>query len=77
MVIAHRGCCSLFPENTMESIEASLYKCDLVEIDIQLTRDRQVVIFHDRYLSHITDVEAFEKFKDRKRIGHYDHPYES
>lgn len=71
-VIAHRGYSSLFPENTMESIEAALQKSDLVEFDILLTKDHQVVIFHDRYLSHITDVASFEKFANRKRIGSYD-----
>ncbi len=71
-VIAHRGYCSLFPENTMESIEAALYKSDLVEFDILLTKDHQVIIFHDRYLSHITDIAEHEKFADRKKVGTFD-----
>jgi glycerophosphoryl diester phosphodiesterase len=55
-VIAHRGYCSLFPENTLESIEAALYKSDLVEFDIMLTQDNQIVIFHDRGMKKLTNI---------------------
>lgn len=71
LIIAHRGYCSLFPENTIESIEAALFKCDLVEFDVLLTKDHQVVIFHDRYLSHITNISEIEKFSNRKRVASY------
>ena len=56
LIIAHRGYCSLFPENTLASIEAALYKCDLVEFDLQLTKDERVILFHDRHLSRLTNV---------------------
>jgi glycerophosphoryl diester phosphodiesterase len=39
LIIAHRGYSSLFPDNTMESIEAGLYKADYVEFDILTTKD--------------------------------------
>lgn len=56
LVIAHRGYCSLFPENTLESIEAALYKSDLVEFDIMLTQDSKIVIFHDRGVKRLTNI---------------------
>jgi glycerophosphoryl diester phosphodiesterase len=66
-VIAHRGHCSLFPENTLESIEAAVHRCHYVEFDILLTRDEEIVIFHDRYLSELTNVAEVPEFADRKR----------
>ena len=55
-VISHRGFCQIFPENTLQAIEAGLYTSDLVEIDIQLTKDFQVIVFHDLGLKRLTDV---------------------
>ena len=56
LIIAHRGYSSLFPENTLEGLEAGLHKADYVEFDILLTKDNQIVVLHDRYLSLMTDV---------------------
>ena len=71
-IIAHRGYCSLFPENTLASFESALYKCDLVEFDIMLTKDHKIIVFHDRFLSRLTNIEDFDKHKDKKRIAAYD-----
>ena len=38
-VIAHRGLCNVFPENTIEAITAALHYCDLAEFDLLLTKD--------------------------------------
>lgn len=64
-VIAHRGLCSVFPENTMEAIIAALHSADLTEFDVHLTKDNEVVVFHDRYLSRATDVQQHAQFADR------------
>ena len=42
-------------------------RCDLVEFDLQLTKDRQIVCLHDNSLERTTDVE--EVFPDRFRPG--------
>jgi glycerophosphoryl diester phosphodiesterase len=39
----------------------------LVEFDILLTKDDEVVVFHDRYLSRVTDVAAHPHFADRAK----------
>lgn len=48
LFIAHRGASYDAPENTLASVNlAWMLDADGVEIDIQLTRDNQVVVFHD------------------------------
>ncbi|NCB35834.1 MAG: glycerophosphodiester phosphodiesterase, partial [Clostridia bacterium] len=52
--IAHRGLSGLHPENTLEAFAAALpYRPDAIELDVQLTRDGQVVIFHDETLDRL------------------------
>lgn len=47
--IAHRGASYLAPENTMASIQLAWeMDADAVEIDIYLTADGEVVLFHDK-----------------------------
>lgn len=47
-LIAHRGWSSKFPENTLLSInEAAKAGFKAIEIDVQLTADNQLVVFHD------------------------------
>ncbi|MER2106878.1 MAG: glycerophosphodiester phosphodiesterase [Solibacillus sp.] len=53
-VIAHRGFMERGVENTMSSIEASAQAgADMIEIDIQQTKDGQFVVFHDANLSRL------------------------
>lgn len=54
-VVSHRGESSHAIENTLESlILANSYKPDYVEIDIQQTKDHQIVVFHDYNLRRLT-----------------------
>ena len=55
LVIAHRGCSSLAPENTMAAFREALeLGADAVEVDVRLTRDGHVVVMHDRRLDRTT-----------------------
>lgn len=48
-LVAHRGYPARLPENTLASIEAALQTgARYVEVDVQLSRDGEVVLFHDR-----------------------------
>ncbi len=55
-IFAHRGYSSLYPENTMiafkKAYEAS---SDGIELDVQLTKDGEVVIIHDEEVDRTTD----------------------
>ena len=55
-VIAHRGYCGKYPENTMlafkKAVEAG---CDEIELDVQLTKDGKVVVIHDETIDRVTN----------------------
>ena len=55
MVIAHRGANGLAPENTLAAFRKALeVGSDGIELDVRLTRDRQVVAIHDRRVDRTT-----------------------
>ncbi len=55
-IYAHRGACGFYPENTMLAFDRALEaKSDGIELDIQLTKDGQVVIIHDETVDRTTD----------------------
>ena len=55
-LIAHRGASAYYPENTLPSFEGAIATgADMVELDVQLTSDKKVVVFHDEKISRCTD----------------------
>lgn len=77
-IIAHRGFAGKYPENTVGAVKRSAKDgADMIEIDIMLTADERVVVFHDDKLSSrdggergLTDMEGnlweytWEELKD-------------
>ncbi|HMD14677.1 MAG TPA: glycerophosphodiester phosphodiesterase family protein, partial [Bacteroidota bacterium] len=56
LIIAHRGSSAVAPENTLAAFKQAIRdRADAVELDIQLTSDGEVVVFHDRRLERTTD----------------------
>lgn len=56
IVVAHRGVPSLSPENTMTSFfEAYELGADLIETDVQETKDGHLVLMHDSTVDRTTD----------------------
>jgi len=52
-IIAHRGDKKKFPENTMLSFIKAVDKgADAIELDIQHTKDKKIIIHHDYYLGN-------------------------
>ena len=71
IVIAHRGASGYLPEHTIAA-KAMAYAmgADYIEQDVVMTKDDHLVVLHDHYLDHVTDVQ--EKFPNRKRAdGRY------
>jgi glycerophosphoryl diester phosphodiesterase len=56
VVIAHRGASGTCPENTLAAFRrAAALGAHMIELDVQLTRDREVVVVHDWTLDRTTD----------------------
>lgn len=52
--IAHRGFSGAYPENTLIAFEEAIHShADIIEIDLQLTKDNVVIAFHDRKVDRI------------------------
>ena len=55
-IIAHRGASAAAPESTEEAIRLAFrLRADMVELDVHMTADRRLVIFHDDRLDRTTD----------------------
>ena len=56
MVCAHRGSSGNAPENTLAAIASAIAAgATMIEIDIQITRDNRIVVFHDEDLGRTTN----------------------
>lgn len=66
-VTAHRGFSYTAPENTLYAFQAAIdINSDYIELDVQQTKDGQLVIFHDDDMERITGIKG--------KIG--DHTYD-
>ena len=55
LVVCHRGDWRNFPENSIPAIESVIaMKADIVELDIQLTKDSVLVLMHDGTIDRCT-----------------------
>ena len=58
-LVAHRGYPRHYPENTLVGIEAAIAAgAHFVEVDVQISRDRVPVLFHDRGLRRVCGVDG-------------------
>mgnify|MGYP001573038509 CR=1 FL=1 len=56
LIIAHRGASAVAPEGTRAAIRAAVRAgADMVELDVQMTRDGRLVAFHDDRLERTTN----------------------
>lgn len=58
---AHRGCSQRYPENTLLAFENAATIADLtgIELDVQLTRDGELVVIHDERIDRTTEGIGF------------------
>lgn len=58
LIVAHRGYTQMAPENTVAAIEAAKkIGVTAIEIDVQMTKDGQIVLFHDGDLRRVLGVK--------------------
>ncbi len=56
IIVAHRGLSSIYPENTLIAFSKALeIGADFIEIDVRLSRDKEIVVIHDETLERTTD----------------------
>ena len=56
-IAAHRGDALNAPENSMSAIDSAIQQgVQVVEFDIQMTRDEEIILHHDQTLSRMTGV---------------------
>jgi glycerophosphoryl diester phosphodiesterase len=55
-IIGHKGAAGYAPENTLASLQVALdLGVDMIEIDVHMTKDEEVVVFHDEDISRTTN----------------------
>ena len=53
--IGHRGCRGLYPENTILSFQKTIeLGVDAIELDVVISKDCQVVVSHEPFMSSVT-----------------------
>ncbi|MDD5321564.1 MAG: glycerophosphodiester phosphodiesterase family protein [Methylococcales bacterium] len=73
--IAHRGACAFAPENTLAAFEKSkTFGCQMFEMDVRMSKDKELVVHHDDQLTRCTDVKA--KFPERSSYHVSDFTYD-
>ena len=63
--IAHRGDSENFPDNSYEAFHSAVKKgFDMIELDIQLSKDKILYIYHDTIVeSYLTETLSLERLK--------------
>ncbi len=73
LVIGHRGAAGYEPENTMRSFfRAIALGCDMVELDVHVTRDGRTIIMHDDTVDRTTNGSGKISEMDLEAIKHLD-----
>ncbi|WP_416530578.1 glycerophosphodiester phosphodiesterase [Streptomyces coelicoflavus] len=71
-VIAHRGSSGMAPENTAAAIDLAVrQRADYVEIDVQRTKDGELVNFHDCTMERTTDIEDLYPGRPSYRVSDF------
>ena len=81
LVWAHRGASGYAPENTLEAFKKAVEMgADGVELDVQLTKDDQMVVIHDELIDRTSDgrgwvkdmtLEELRKYNYNRRISRF------
>jgi glycerophosphoryl diester phosphodiesterase len=72
LVIAHRGASGVAPENTLPAMRAAVRAgADLVEFDVQRTRDGRLMVVHDPTFVRTTDVATVFPGRQDDPVGSF------
>lgn len=72
LILAHRGYAAAYPENTMRAFtEAAKAGADGLELDVQMTKDGELVVIHDEKVDRTTNGSGYVKdysVKDLRKL---------
>lgn len=72
-IFAHRGESGLFPENTMIAFQGAFDAGSHgIELDVQMTKDGELVVIHDERIERTTNGIGFVKDLSLKQLKKYD-----
>lgn len=79
LIYGHRGAAGYAPENTLEAFQLAVeHRADGVELDVHLTRDKQIIVTHDERIDRVstgTGLVAMLTLKDiKKHLFNLPHP---
>lgn len=75
-IFAHRGSAGTHPENTMVAfMEAQNVGAEGIELDVQLTKDGEVVVIHDESLNRTTNGKGYVKDYTLNELKKFDASY--
>ena len=73
---AHRGFSGKYPENTMLAFEKAVEAgAEGIELDVQLTKDGEIVIIHDETIDRTTDGKGFVADYTYEELKKFDASY--
>ena len=74
LVWAHRGASGYAPENTLEAFRMAVEMgADGVELDVQLTKDGELVVIHDETVDRTSDGSGWVKDFTYARISRFNY----
>ena len=72
-VIAHRGASREAPENTLAAFALAINQgADMLELDLRLSRDQELMVFHDRSLKRTTGQDGLLQHYTRAELKQCD-----
>ncbi|NHJ04863.1 MAG: glycerophosphodiester phosphodiesterase [Candidatus Heimdallarchaeota archaeon] len=76
LVMAHRGDSANVPENTLQAYQDAFdLKVDVIETDLRITKDDNIIFFHDRKVNRTTEGRGAVKSFTLKQIKKLDQGY--
>lgn len=74
-IVGHRGAAGYEPENTIASFQKAIaLGCDRTELDVRVSKDKQLIVFHDEDVSRVTESKGLVRellFKELHQLRVY------
>lgn len=71
-IIAHRGASAIAPENTLKAIKKAIkHLADGVEVDLRVSKDKHIIIYHNKRLKGLKKIKASIRRKTLKQLKNF------